>query len=380
MKIIKSETKKVKRIVFLAYNLGQGGAERQLFHFVMFLINSGHVAEVISFTSGGYWETKLVEKNVKVHVITASNKIMRIWKLLRIIKDGEFNIIHSFQFGLNLYAVLVSIILGRKNIGSIRNDLWSEIRSLGGSGVMSLLLPSKMVVNSSNAWNSTRHFITLPQRTLLIHNFVDTTQFFPLRHSARNKFKVITVGTIWYSKRVDRVIEIAEIFSKQGIKNVTFEIIGDGEDFGKIQNYALSKGLLNTLIYLKPRTDKIAEEYQQADALLLTSDFEGTPNVVLEALACGLPVVATCVGDVPELVINGITGFSHQPEDLAGMVGSIKYLYNNPGLCLQFGLNGRKLIQNNYSKHQFVEKISQLYELEPIREDINGRVNKKIFR
>src|SRR5206468_4261129 len=92
-------------------------------------------------------------------------------------------------------------------------------------------------------------------------------------------------------------------------------------------------GLLPSRLGGRGAVSNMLPVYREADALVLTSDYEGTPNVVLEAMACGLPVIATRVGDVPEIVRHGETGFLVEPSDTEAIAERLVDMLRDRALC-----------------------------------------------
>jgi glycosyltransferase involved in cell wall biosynthesis len=101
--------------------------------------------------------------------------------------------------------------------------------------------------------------------------------------------------------------------------------------------------------------------YQTADIFVLTSDWEGTPNVVMEAMACGLVVVATRVGGVPELIEDGETGFLIEPGDLENLVKVLVELIEHPDLRASMGAAARQHIVENYDLTTLPRTIANFY-------------------
>lgn len=352
------------RIAFLAYNLGQGGAERQLFYIIRTLVSQGCYPDVFTFYGGGFWEEPLRELGVQVIPLGAQNKFVRLWKLIHFIKRGKYHYVHSQQFGLNLYAFVSSLFSGSSCIGSIRNNLISEVHGSGlfGLGWLSLLLPARIVANSINGMENAKKYLRNPKTIYFLPNAVDTDMFSPDKYdNPRMPFKVITVGTVWKPKRVDRVIQIAEMLKHDMENKIIFEIIGDGDELDAMVSLARSKGLLNSIVFFKGRSGNVVSEYRNANALLLTSDYEGTPNVILEAMSCGLPVVAANVGDVQKIIANRKTGFFVERENLTQMAAIIRNLYQEPILCLTIGQQAREYIIRNHSRAILVDKLTELY-------------------
>ena len=99
-----------------------------------------------------------------------------------------------------------------------------------------------------------------------------------------------------------------------------------------------------------------------ASFLVHTSDIEGCPNVVMEAMACGRAVVATDVGDVPYLVENGRTGYVVRCGDHEALVGRLTELITNPGLCRTMGEAGRAKAEREFGLRRLVSETFAVYQ------------------
>jgi glycosyltransferase involved in cell wall biosynthesis len=102
--------------------------------------------------------------------------------------------------------------------------------------------------------------------------------------------------------------------------------------------------------------------YHDAAVCLLTSDHEGTPNVLLEAMASGVPVVATRVGGVPGIVQHGQTGFLHEPNALESFVADTFELVMNSRLRTEMGRRARAFVEDRHSLQRLPAYLSGLYQ------------------
>jgi len=127
-----------------------------------------------------------------------------------------------------------------------------------------------------------------------------------------NPKRVLFVGNLLDIKGVDHLLSAWQtLISKYELSfEIELIIIGDGPQWEKLQKQAQEFGISNSVKFLgtKPHSE-IADWMRSSDCLCLPSHSEGMPNVVLEALACGIPVVATNVGEIPFLIKNNINGF-----------------------------------------------------------------------
>ncbi|MFC1944130.1 glycosyltransferase family 4 protein [Chloroflexota bacterium] len=188
-----------------------------------------------------------------------------------------------------------------------------------------------------------------------IPNAVDTEKFLP--SEAEDKPSVILyAGKLEKWKGLEILIEaLSQI--KREIKGVELLVAGVGSLEGKLRGSALPIRCLGHVPY-----EKMPEVYQKASLVILPSFMEGLPSVCVEALSCGVPVVATDVGDTGKLVLNGETGFLVKPghaEEIAS--GAIEILKDNR-LRERMGSNGRKHVELNFSYDETVRRISAVYE------------------
>src|SRR5690606_25759783 len=125
---------------------------------------------------------------------------------------------------------------------------------------------------------------------------------------------------------------------------------------------ALSKALnIQGYISFYESTKEILEHYRNAHIFVLTSDHEGTPNVVLEAMACGLPVIATAVGGTKVLVRHKQAGYLVCPDDCQQLAEHIVTLASHAQLREQLGKDARAIVEQEYCLSTLNERLFKLY-------------------
>jgi glycosyltransferase involved in cell wall biosynthesis len=102
--------------------------------------------------------------------------------------------------------------------------------------------------------------------------------------------------------------------------------------------------------------------YRSADIFCLPSWWEAMPLSVLEAMASGLPVVATTVGDVPTMVRPGVTGFLVEPRNLEAIAASLRTLLDDPDLRRRMGSAGREEAERNFGADGTIARLDEVYE------------------
>lgn len=138
-------------------------------------------------------------------------------------------------------------------------------------------------------------------------------------------------------------------------------LVGSGELEAQLRARAAASGAGAAVRFVAPRPD-LAGAYADADVFALSSRWEGLPYTVLEAMAAGLPVVATEVDGVPEAVTDGATGLLVRPQDPRALAAALTALLRDPARRLAFGTAGRERVARHFSRDAMVARILAVYE------------------
>lgn len=176
-------------------------------------------------------------------------------------------------------------------------------------------------------------------------------------------FTFLYVGRIVSIKNIPFLIEaFAEAYK---INNkIRLIIVGEGESRDTIKvSIMIDKYNLNEAVFLKGRkTDNnLIEEYQKADCFVLSSDYDNFPNVVLEAMAAGLPVVATNTGGIPRQVINNVNGILVPVRDVEEFKKAMVRISIDTDMAKRMGRKSREVVEQNFSWERTVEELEKLY-------------------
>ena len=341
------------RICFVAGTLGQGGAERQLFYLLSALVRMEVPVSLISLTADEFWNNPM--RTLGIPVIEIGKCRSRIAKAIAVLKASHrtgARIIQSQHFYTNIYAGLAARVLGVRSVAAVRNDLSSELRgSHPRVRMLGLRLATQIAANSQQSISRLSRKGFAAEKLFYLPNVIDAQQFSPdlKRRAAMQPFTILGVGRLGPEKRFDRFLDIVARVSHAANAPVSALIAGDGKQRSLIQEQANAVSSGNLKVRLVGAVADPLELYRSADVLLSTSDWEGTPNVIMEAMACGLPVVASNVGGVPELINDGIRGFTFEPNDLERATFCLNLLQNNPMQRGVIGLAGRDWIQRERS-------------------------------
>jgi glycosyltransferase involved in cell wall biosynthesis len=351
-------------ITFIAGTLGQGGAERQLYYILKTLRQQGAQLSVLCLTQGEFWEEPIRQLGVPVvWVGKSASRLVRLVLITRWICQHRPRVVQSQHFYTNLYAFFSTQFCGKYGIGTMRSDCISEVHGNGRwMGPLSLKLPRIMAANSKLA---IRNAITMgvpANRLFFFPNVVDCEYFSPLLSKPHtDAVKLIFVGTLVPNKHAEYVLNALSWLGKEYHVSVNGLIVGDGPQRSELEYLAALLGLSKERVLFMGRLLETVQAYNDSDILVLPSDWEGTPNVILEAMACGLPVVSTRVGGVPDIVMDGKTGFLVEPGDQAGLNAAVLKLVENAALRKEMGDNARRFVLEHHNLDRLPAILNTFY-------------------
>jgi glycosyltransferase involved in cell wall biosynthesis len=350
-------------ISFLAGTLGHGGAERQLFYALKALKQGGAKLRLFCLTRGEFWEGPLLDLGIPITWIGRhQSRLARLAQLMIELRQDLPVIIQSQHFYTNIYAATAARVFGLREVGALRNDCFSEVESIGRiMGSASLRLPRFIAANSQAAIQKAIEMGLSGSRLHLFRNIVDTDHFAPKFRAESQTVRIVAIGRLVKQKRFDKLLSMLAHINAPSHLPFKALIVGDGPLRSQLEIQAAELGLQNAVEFKGAVADS-REIYHQADLFVLTSDWEGMPNVVLEAMACGLPVVATKVGDVTDLIRDGETGFLADPQDEVKLVAALLKLLHNPSLRKELGHRSREYVVARHSPQQLPRRLQNLYE------------------
>jgi glycosyltransferase involved in cell wall biosynthesis len=170
---------------------------------------------------------------------------------------------------------------------------------------------------------------------------------------------VAVVGRLVKIKNIHLFIDAARIV-RQHAPETHFAVIGDGEHRSELERHARSIGMSNAVHFTGWRRD-LANIYPDLDAIVSSSDNEGTPVSLIEAMAAGCPVVATKVGGVPDLLEHGQFGRLTPQGDSCALAEAILKVLREPELTSEMARKARETVLKRYSIERLISDMDQLY-------------------
>ena len=284
-----------------------------------------------------------------------------------IIDEFEPHIIHahsatsSSHIGLKLKKIY--------NIPLICSLMGSDINIYPYYGRLSMWLTKKVIteadqlVSVSKALKIAANIIAKPKRKIrVVYNRCDL-QIFNYNEISRRQYRnmlgislkarvIIFVGHLLQSKGV---YELINAFVKLNLRYSDLHLIfvGNGLEYSSINNIVSSNGL-NKKVHLvgnQPQCE-VPHWLSTADIFVLPTYYEGLPNVILEAMACSLPVIATRVGGIPEVIKEGKNGIFINEKSVESLTNAIEHLLKDEDLAKKMGSYARKVVEHKFSSHQ----------------------------
>jgi glycosyltransferase involved in cell wall biosynthesis len=215
-----------------------------------------------------------------------------------------------------------------------------------------------------------------PSRIVVLHNSIsvdwlnerqtDTDKPTVAQHVSDNRLGnervVLAVGRLSAEKAfADLIVAMDQLRRLRRDLIVRLLILGDGPERSRAEQLIRDLDLLDRVTLLGHVQD-VRPYYQRADVLAISSVTEGSPNVLLEAMAAGVPVVATCVGGIPELVADKQTGLLVAPHDPPAMASAINLLFSNPDLAKTLAGNALDMIGRRHSPRSRARFLVALYD------------------
>lgn len=350
------------KVCFIVGTLGRGGAEKQLYLMLRTLRSREIDVRVLCLTKGEDWENEIRSIGVPIEWIGRhGSRVLRLIAIVNNLRKTRADIVQSSHFYTNIYAGIAGRILGIRSIGAVRNDLWSELAAHGYLGKLQMALPDFLIVNSELAHQRTIDKGVSAQRVALLSNVVEIES--EIRPEGNNGvINLLFVGRLHEDKNPSRFIRLASIITKMMPElSVRFRIVGGGPLESRLVMLAKELNVPeNRLEFTGIRFD-MAEIYRSSDVLISTSVREGTANVILEAMAYGLPVVATKVGGTPQIV-NAESGILVEPDDNGQLEKAVERLLKSESLRRQMGACGREYVKKHHSVEMLSHELPKIYE------------------
>ncbi|MBN2104190.1 glycosyltransferase [bacterium] len=363
------------RVLFVVNGFSIGGGELKLLELVKEIKEkySGHFhCTVCSVGIDGPLRSRFESLGVRTEVFLKSYPydISQVLKLVRLIREEKTDIVQTTLFYADVIGTYASMLAGVNHVIS-----WEAVtQPYQLKHLLAYRLASKWFTVSVAVSHAIQRQVMTERhvsahKTCTIHYGVDIKRFYPGKDSS------YLYRELKLSKRDVLIGTVARLTEQKGHRylieaipgilhahpDAHFIFIGDGPLRDELSRQAESLGVRKSIHFLGFRKD-IPRLLLNLDLFILPSLYEGLPNAVLEAMACGLPVVATSVDGTPEAIVHQETGLLIPPRQSQALIGAVISLLNDRHRMNKMGKAGRKRIETCFSVDNQVSKFIQLYD------------------
>ncbi|HEY2250420.1 MAG TPA: glycosyltransferase [Planctomycetaceae bacterium] len=358
------------KLLLLIPTLDRSGAEKQLTLLATHLSRDEFSVQVAVLTRSGPYQDELLAAGIPVTNINKRFKCdpVAYWKLRKLLSDWRPDVLHTWLFAANSYGRLAAgprppcpVLVSERCVDSWKSgwQLWLDRRLATRT--------TRLVGNSQSVADFYRDLGVPAEKLAVVPNGIDLPE---IATSARAELRrelgipeqsqaIGFVGRLARQKRVKDLIWAFELIRVMH-REVVFVIAGDGPERASLEQFAHNLEIGARVKFLGHRDD--AQRLLPAlDVFWLASDFEGLSNSIMEAMAAGLPVVASDIPPNRELVVHGQTGYLAPVGDRVAFAQLAERLLLDPGLAGQFGSAGRQRIASEFSVARMVDGYSKIY-------------------
>lgn len=358
----------MSKIILFTDSLGAGGAQRQLVGLAKLLNDAGENVSVLTYHKDEFYAPFLEENGVKYELLdNAQGALKRIIKVCKYIRQEKPDVLISYQEVPSLIACLAKICNPKVKLIVSERNTTQVIDKIVKIRFLLYHWADAIVPNSFSQEKFIKeHYPKLISKVTTITNFVDLKKFGLLSNIKIQKKPIIMVAaTIFKSKNTLGLIDAVNLIKKEE-RNFVIKWYGYSEHFEHYYNQCLQKVKeygLEDCIQLLPKTPNIMECYHAANYFCLPSFFEGTPNVICEAIACGLPVLCSDVCDNAIYVHEGKNGFLFNPQSPHSIADAIKRMLSLDGTqYVMFSRKSRMIAEEKLSQEVFLKKYQEVIE------------------
>lgn len=369
-----------RRILLLIDYLGSGGAQRQMCLLATLLQQNDYAVSVMTYHEGSFFQNLLDRSHVPLLRISAAGRIRRLAALRKAIHKHQPDVLISFLHTPNMIAELAG--LPRRNFNLIVSERNTDITGMNARKALRFFLhrfADAVVTNSfSQRDYLQKHAAHLSKQVHVISNCVDLDSFSPGDKGTprpAGSVRMLGIGRIHPQKNLFRLASaLALVREELPDLDIRIDWYGEGGFVGASrqgEGRHYTQSLLDHIgalqlkdrFRLHPSREDVVTLYRNADVFCLPSLYEGCSNVLGEALACALPVLASRAGDNAHLAKDGECGFLFEPESVPDIATAIRrFCILTETERRTMGCSSRKRAEELLSPSLFVERYMTLIE------------------
>jgi glycosyltransferase involved in cell wall biosynthesis len=364
------------RVLYVIPSMGFGGAEVLLATQIPYLIEGGVQPIIVTAASDApvLEAAKLPIKHISLGLRQASGRASALaWcirlasRLRAVVRDVQPDLVHLNLYASDAWGRLASRGLARTVTTWHRTDLWMASKSLNDAARKQLERWTAgradasivAVSNEVKEWGC-GHLGIPGAKVTVLYNGIDLARFpgvFPRRDNTVPR--LVMVGRFWEQKGHDIALRALRIVANAGVK-LEADFLGDGPLWKEMEALAQTLELGKTVNFLGARDD-VPEILPRYDLFIMPSRYEGLPIAALEAMAAFVPMVATRVAGLSEVVEHERTGLLVPPEDPQALAEAIIRVLKDESMRREFAMAGRRRVETHFNLAVQVPRMVEYY-------------------
>jgi glycosyltransferase involved in cell wall biosynthesis len=357
-----------KTILYVITKSELGGAQGHVYDLIKSLQQDYDIHLAVGAT--GILTKKVEDLGIRVHIISnlkrridLANDLRSIQQCIAIIKLVKPDLVHCHSSKAGVVSRLaawicrVPVIFTAHGWGfDPRSPLVRRNIALGIEKILAPISTKIICVSESDRQLAIALKVTPPRLVVTIHNGI-VNESILTAVPERASLKLIMVARFNRAQKDQHTLmkAIAKID-----RPIQLTLVGTGPDWEESKNTAENLGITDRVTFLGDRLD-VPDLLADSQIFVLSTHYEGAPISILEAMRCGLPIIATNVNGIPEQVADGVTGILVPHQDVDALSAAISTLANDPDRRHQMGRAGKHKFAQEFTVEQMVEKTELLY-------------------
>jgi glycosyltransferase involved in cell wall biosynthesis len=355
-----------------------GGAEKQLQQLGPRLKDLGFDIYIITRHEKGLKRFEVID-GVPVHRLPSAGpkvwaaftfNLSALWKLIHLRPDviHAHEILRPATIALHAKSLLPRPVLVKILRGGVRGDVYKLKRRPFWESYLRRLIQNvdAFLVISQEIDEELAALHIPPQKRVFLPNGVDAVRCCPVSEERKAKLRaihslplqsvlVVYAGRLVPEKRVDHLLEIWNDIRAR-FPSAHLLIVGEGEEQQRLKEMRVDG------VQFTGQVQDAVPYLQASDVFVLPSSTEGLSNSMLEAMSCGLPVLATTVGGAPDVIEHEVSGWLIPPEEVVALKQGLETLLGDRALRFSLGTNARQRILSGFSLDSVARRLAGLYQ------------------
>lgn len=352
------------RVLHAITNMRTGGAENLVRKILLSLDRDKYDCYLLLFEETGMYLDE-IKKNEEISVLKLNSRFRRynlflLIEIINLLKQHEIDIVHTHLYKSNLYVRLAALMVGCRKIvfhehgGIMKKPIRHRIAEFFlqyCTDCFIYISKHDMQYFSKHSWISKR------RKMMVIPNPCVFDAPRPINQTNEKLIKVGMVGQISRMKGHIFCLQALAKLKEEGLNMEVF-IVGDGAERVSLEKLCRDVGIT---AHFPGNVLNVSKYYNQFDIFVHPSLSEGFGMVIVEAMSAGLPVIATNVGGIPEIITHGENGILVEPASAESIKRAIFLLISDKEMRIRLSKNALKTYSDKYTFRKYIQQIDTIY-------------------